>query len=201
MDVEDVEVVVVGAGLAGLRCAALLTEAGREVRIWEAADEVGGRIRTDVIDGFRCDRGFQVLNPPIPNWSAASTVPGCDCSRSRREWEYAGKGFGSSGPSAAGAHPSARHDRSRVLRPRDLVALARWASPALRPAASNIPRRRGRHSGGSARPVRVSGELRRVIDRFLSGVVLDDTGATSNAFALLLVRMFALGFPGCPPAE
>ena len=66
MDVEDVEVVVVGAGLAGLRCAALLTEAGREVRIWEAADEVGGRIRTDVIDGFRCDRGFQVLNPAYP---------------------------------------------------------------------------------------------------------------------------------------
>ena len=42
------------------------------------------------------------------------------------------------------------------------------------------------------------GELRRVIDRFLAGVLLDDAGATSNAFALLLMRMFALGVPALP---
>ena len=66
MDVEEAEVLVVGAGLAGLRCAGVLAAAGREVRIWEAADDIGGRIRTDVIDGFTCDRGFQVLNPAYP---------------------------------------------------------------------------------------------------------------------------------------
>ena len=60
------DVIVVGAGLAGLRCAIRLGELGREVIVVEAADTVGGRVRTDVVDGFRCDRGFQVLNPAYP---------------------------------------------------------------------------------------------------------------------------------------
>ena len=59
-------VVVVGAGLAGLACARRLVEAGRDVLVLEASDAVGGRVRTDVIDGFRCDRGFQLLNPAYP---------------------------------------------------------------------------------------------------------------------------------------
>jgi hypothetical protein len=42
------------------------------------------------------------------------------------------------------------------------------------------------------------GELRRVVDRFLAGVLLDATGASSNAFALLLARMLALGVPALP---
>ena len=60
------DVVVVGAGLAGLRCAQALTEAGRDVVVLEADDVVGGRIRTDRIDGFLVDRGFQLLNPAYP---------------------------------------------------------------------------------------------------------------------------------------
>jgi phytoene dehydrogenase-like protein len=55
------EVLVVGAGLSGLSCARLLHDAGVDVRVLEAADEVGGRVRTDVVNGFRLDRGFQVL--------------------------------------------------------------------------------------------------------------------------------------------
>ena len=60
------EVVVVGAGLAGLTCALTLQEHGVSVRVLEASDGVGGRVRTDVVDGFRLDRGFQVLNPAYP---------------------------------------------------------------------------------------------------------------------------------------
>ncbi len=60
------DVLVVGAGLAGLQCARELQAAGREVLVWEASDDVGGRIRTDRIDGFLVDRGFQVLNPAYP---------------------------------------------------------------------------------------------------------------------------------------
>ena len=132
MDVEDVEVVVVGAGLAGLRCAALLTEAGREVRIWEAADEVGGRIRTDVIDGFRCDRGFQVLNPAYPELERCVDLAGL-----RLQPFTPGMGVRREGGSVALVHPLRAPTRvpamitRGVLRPGDLVALARWASTAL----------------------------------------------------------------------
>ncbi len=62
----DAEVVIVGAGLAGLTCAVRLHEAGRSVLVLEAGDQVGGRVRTDVIDGFLVDRGFQVLLTGYP---------------------------------------------------------------------------------------------------------------------------------------
>jgi phytoene dehydrogenase-like protein len=49
--VSSVDVVVVGAGLAGLHAARILRDRGLEVTVLEASDRVGGRIATDVIDG------------------------------------------------------------------------------------------------------------------------------------------------------
>ncbi|GGX75869.1 oxidoreductase [Streptomyces minutiscleroticus] len=60
------DVLVVGAGLAGLACARDLLDAGLAVRVLEASDEVGGRMRSDVRDGFVLDRGFQVFNTSYP---------------------------------------------------------------------------------------------------------------------------------------
>jgi len=60
------DVVIVGAGLAGLTCAARLRELGHEVVVLEASDGVGGRVRTDAVDGFLLDRGFQVLLTAYP---------------------------------------------------------------------------------------------------------------------------------------
>lgn len=59
-------IVVVGAGLAGLSCAVALHEAGRDVVVIEASDAVGGRVRTDEVDGYLLDRGFQVLLTAYP---------------------------------------------------------------------------------------------------------------------------------------
>ena len=60
-------IVIVGAGMAGLACATWLHRAGRSVLLLDAADAVGGRVRTDVTpDGFRLDRGFQVLLTDYP---------------------------------------------------------------------------------------------------------------------------------------
>jgi phytoene dehydrogenase-like protein len=60
------DVVIVGAGLAGLTCAQDLTRAGIECLMLEASDGVGGRVRTDAIDGFLLDRGFQILLTAYP---------------------------------------------------------------------------------------------------------------------------------------
>ena len=61
------DVVVVGAGVAGLSCARELARLGLDVVLLEAAERVGGRVTSDDVDGFVVDRGFQVLNPAYPN--------------------------------------------------------------------------------------------------------------------------------------
>jgi hypothetical protein len=60
------DALVVGAGAAGLTCAADLCAAGLSVRVLEAGDAPGGRMRTDVRDGYRLDRGFHVFNTDYP---------------------------------------------------------------------------------------------------------------------------------------
>ncbi len=67
---EHAEVVIVGAGLAGLAAARVLHAARRDVVVVEASDDVGGRVRTDVVDGFHLDRGFQVLLTAYPEAEA-----------------------------------------------------------------------------------------------------------------------------------
>lgn len=60
------KIIIVGAGVAGLVCGRTLLRAGHEVVLLEASDGVGGRVRSDVVDGFTLDRGFQVLFTAYP---------------------------------------------------------------------------------------------------------------------------------------
>ena len=60
------EIVIVGAGLSGLACARRLAKAGLPFTIHEASNGPGGRVRTDLVEGFRLDRGFQVFLPAYP---------------------------------------------------------------------------------------------------------------------------------------
>ena len=59
-------IVIIGAGIAGLTCAKYLKDNGIEALILEASDAVGGRVRTDKVNGFKLDRGFQVLLTSYP---------------------------------------------------------------------------------------------------------------------------------------
>jgi glycine/D-amino acid oxidase-like deaminating enzyme len=64
-------VIVVGAGAAGLSCSRMLVAAGRRVLVLERSHTIGGRVRTDVVDGFALDHGFQVLPTSYPEARAA----------------------------------------------------------------------------------------------------------------------------------
>ena len=70
--------IVVGAGLAGITAARAVQQAGNSVLLLEASDQVGGRVRSDVIDGFICDRGFQVINPKYPQVVKSNVIKELD---------------------------------------------------------------------------------------------------------------------------
>ena len=198
------DVVVVGAGLAGLRCAQVLSSAGRDVVVLEASDGVGGRIRTDRIDGFLVDRGFQLLNPAYPavrRWvdvDALGLQPFGAGVAARTETGLDVLGHPLRNPALI---PSTLRVTGR--RPQEVAALARWAAPLLRPRPgrelvdvlerrADVDRRTALDRAG------VDGLLRRVVDRFFAGVLLEDDGSTADRFALLLTWMFVRGVPALP---
>lgn len=63
---SDLDVLIIGGGLAGLSCARQLHAEGLNFRLLEASDRIGGRVRTDVVEGFLLDRGFQVFLTAYP---------------------------------------------------------------------------------------------------------------------------------------
>jgi Flavin containing amine oxidoreductase len=206
----DYDVVVVGAGLAGLRCAADLRGAGLEVTVLEATDQVGGRIRTDRVDGFRVDRGFQLLNPAYPAVRDGVDVPALGLHTfqagvaARTESTLVRLGHPWHAPALL---PSSA--ALLVRDPRALAALVRWARPLLPPTDHALADRLQRRTAAGKLPATLrdsldqaglGGQLRRVLDRFFAGVLLEDEGRTAAGSALLVAASFLRGTPGLPAA-
>jgi Flavin containing amine oxidoreductase len=91
-------VAVIGAGLSGLSTAIYLERNGLSVTVYEASDRVGGRVTTDIIDGFRCDRGFQVINPNYSEIRRLNALAGIDFAPIFPNIKINGRKFGFSHP-------------------------------------------------------------------------------------------------------
>ncbi len=74
----DSPVQIIGGGIAGLNCAAELAKLKIPYQVSEASDGWGGRMRTDEVDGFRLDRGFQVFQTAYPEARASLNYPALD---------------------------------------------------------------------------------------------------------------------------
>jgi len=199
------EVVVVGAGLAGLACARRLSAAGvDDLVVLEASDGVGGRVRTDTVDGYRVDRGFQLLNPGYPE---ARRV--LDLGALRLRALPAGVVVASGGHRRLLSDPRRTRpaDLPAGIRgaltsfggPRSKAAFARWAltsaftDPSNLLAAPDGPWRDALTERGIGGPLRHA-----VLETFLAGTLGEQDGSTSRRFVELLLRSFVKGSPGVP---
>jgi phytoene dehydrogenase-like protein len=72
------DVLIVGAGLAGLACGKRLAECGVSFQILESADAAGGRFRTDLAQGYRLDRTFPCYFPAFPEGRRALDLDSLD---------------------------------------------------------------------------------------------------------------------------
>ncbi len=196
---DGVDVVVVGAGIAGLRCALRLEELGHSVSVIEASDGVGGRQRTDPVDGFLLDRGFAILIPAYPavrRWVDTDAL----------HLQSFGEGVivRRDDRLAVLADPT-RHPTwlrqtlaSGYLDPLRLAALGRWLLPAMTNPKRVIDSPDTTLSR-SLDEAGFTGALREeVVDTFLAGVVVESYGQTSANFVKLLARCFTLSRPSLP---
>ncbi|MFC5644585.1 NAD(P)/FAD-dependent oxidoreductase [Kitasatospora cinereorecta] len=194
------DVVVVGAGPAGLACAQDLAAAGLRVRVLEAADAVGGRMRTDVREGFRLDRGFQVFNtgyPQVRRRLRASSLdlrrftPGFLLVGSRGRFRF--------------ADPLRRPTQAADLLPgrlaplRDTVALGLVSARDRVLPARVLRAERDVPTVQALRSAELSpGTVDQVLRPFLAGVFLEDALVTSSRVFHLYWRSLMRGTIGLP---
>jgi phytoene dehydrogenase-like protein len=198
--VADDDVLVVGAGLAGLACASTLVAAGRRVTVLEAADAPGGRVRTDEVDGFRLDRGFQVLltgYPAARRWFDLDALamrpfsPGVLVRRAGRAWRLADPFQAPLAGAASIVSPLATlGDGLRLLGWRRSVRSGPGGLVAARPQVTTAERLAER--GFS--PAIVDGFFR----PFLAGTFLDPALETSSRVTELVFRSFFRGRVAVP---
>ena len=182
-------VVVIGAGLAGLSAALKIQKAGREVIVLEAAERAGGRVQSDLIDGFTCDRGFQLINARYPELVALNVL-------GKLDFRFADRAI----------NVSIDQELHRLGDPRrypftafDLTTGSVLEKFALVKALMGKPR-----ENQSIDEYLASAGLGKTLDRvlkpFLRGVYLTDL---SNVFApagLEIIKTFIGGKPGLPRA-
>ncbi|ALG12031.1 NAD(P)/FAD-dependent oxidoreductase [Kibdelosporangium phytohabitans] len=195
--VERTDVVVVGAGLAGLSAAWRLRQAGLDVVVCESADEVGGRVRTDVVDGFRLDRGFQVL---LPSYPAVKALPGLASLR-LQPFARGVVAAGADGRTELVPRRSALGDVARfaVQHTRDVLSLAAFSARDIAAPAKAIRSKPRRTTAAELSEVGLSpGLVDSVFRPFLAGVFLDrDLGTSSRVFHLIW-RSFLRGGGALP---
>ena len=196
------DVVVVGAGLAGLRAAQVLCRRGLDVVVLEAADRPGGRVATDVVDGFRCDRGFQVLNTSYPALRAAADLDALDL----RAFTPAAAvrdddGLHTYGDPRRQPALALRMAVDRLVSLRDKASLAAWTTRVVAAGPRRVAAHGGRSAAADLAAAGVRGPvLDRVLRPFLSGVLGEAELATSAAYVRLVWRAFAIGTIAVPNA-
>ncbi|KGA15519.1 hypothetical protein GM50_16970 [freshwater metagenome] len=187
MSDSSLPVVVVGAGLAGLSAAKSLLEAGIDVRVLETSTSVGGRVQSDEINGYRFDRGFQLINAGYPEVKELGIIDQLDFIYAPRAVDIALDGF------------SVRLGDPR----RYFLSALRSDSGSLREKLSFLKYLFSKSTHGS----NVESELlaagcdklyTRVLKPFLTGVFLAQPSRVDSVSGREIIKGFIAGAPGLP---
>ena len=189
------EVIIVGGGLAGLACATQLSKVGKQVALVEATDRVGGRVRSDVVDGFTMDHGFQVLLTAYPacqqllDYDALRLRPFEPGALIRNSGRFTTLGDPWRRPSQALA--TVRNPAGSF---RDKLLVAKLRSQSRRGTLDDLY---ARDSVATREFLANSGMSSRMVDRFfrpfIGGVFLDESLSVSSRMFEFVFRMFAQG--------
>jgi predicted NAD/FAD-dependent oxidoreductase len=194
------EVVIVGAGLAGLSCARTLAAAGIQVIVVEKSDGVGGRVRTDSVDGYRLDRGFQILLTAYPELDRWFDLDALDFRRFRAGANvWTGKRFARVGDplrrptdlfSTLRAPIGSFADKLRILQLVASVRRGKARSLLSRPDMTTMKRL----ERGGFSPTMIN----RFFRPLFAGIQLDPELEVSSRRFEMIMRMLAVGDTGVP---
>ena len=179
------EVLIVGAGLAGINAAITLQAAGVDVQVVESSDRPGGRITSDLIDGFICDRGFQLINSKYPALVDLDVIKEIDFIAASRVIEV-----------------SLGNDRHALGDPR----VAPWT--LLDRATGTMPEKIAllrfltftpKKNTSVEEALKIMGTTYiRVLRPFLHGVFLTELSNVDARYGQSIIKSFATGSPGVP---
>ncbi|MEM1115004.1 MAG: NAD(P)/FAD-dependent oxidoreductase [Bacteroidota bacterium] len=196
-----IDVAIIGAGLSGLACARTLAARGIDCAVFEASDAVGGRVRTERVDGFQIDRGFQVFLTAYPEAAAVLDYDALDFQAfdpGAKVW--LGDGFQTVGdpfrkplqalPTLL-ADVGSVVDKLKILRLRQAVTAGDAEAVWARPEVSTEAALRERY-GFSDKIVE------RFFRPFLGGIFLDRSLSDSSRAFEFYFRMFSTGDAAVP---
>ena len=182
---SDKKVAIIGAGLAGLSAAITLQDAGCEVEIFESSDRVGGRVATDLIDGFRLDRGFQLINARYPELLRLNVISELDFTYASRSIDISlDEQIFSLGDPRTNPFSAFNSATGSIFTKLNFMSYLFSSSASGRSVEDEL--------------LRFGALYQRVLKPFLSGVFLTSPANVDAVTGKEIVRSFISGKPGLP---
>ena len=191
---------IVGAGLAGLAAAVTLTDRDHDVVVFEASNGVGGRVRTDVVDGYLLDRGFQILLTAYPVAQRVLDMAALDLRRFQ-----AGSLVQLDGQRVLVGDPLRRPEdlldtvKAPIGSPVDKARLLNWRRTLMSGSVDDLWAKGECTTAARFSDLKFSDEF---VDTFLrplfAGITLDPKLEVTSRFTEFVFRMLAEGYGAVP---